>query len=104
MTTVDGTSRPLRSRQEGLLARYPLTSFFVMAYAFAWIVELPVVLSETGTGESWSGRVRWNTHYVITLGAPGCYHQSNHADEDGAMPRRWTRVAATDGVYRMPCP
>ena len=50
MTTVDGTSRPLRSRQEGLLARYPLTSFFVMAYAFAWIVELPVVLSETGTG------------------------------------------------------
>ncbi len=50
MTTVDATSRPLRSRRDGLLARHPLISFFVMAFAFAWIVEAPVVLSETGTG------------------------------------------------------
>lgn len=50
MTTVDATGRPLRSRRDSLLARYPLISFFVMAFAFAWIVEAPVVLSETGTG------------------------------------------------------
>ena len=34
----------------GLLARRPLVSFFVIAFAGAWVVELPVVLSRTGTG------------------------------------------------------
>jgi uncharacterized protein len=34
----------------GVLARHPLVSFFVIAYAGAWLLELPVVLSRTGTG------------------------------------------------------
>jgi uncharacterized protein len=34
----------------GVLTRHPLVSFFVLAYAGAWVVELPVVLSRTGTG------------------------------------------------------
>lgn len=50
MTTVDSADQPVRDAPHGLLARHPLTSFFVMAYAFSWLVELPVVLSETGTG------------------------------------------------------
>lgn len=50
MTTVDNADQPVRDAPQGLLARHPLVSFFVMAYAFAWLVELPVVLSETGTG------------------------------------------------------
>jgi uncharacterized protein len=50
MTTIDNADQPVRATQRGLLARHPLTSFFVMAYAFSWLVELPVVLSETGTG------------------------------------------------------
>jgi membrane protease YdiL (CAAX protease family) len=34
----------------GVLAGHPLVSFFVIAFAGAWVVELPVVLSRTGTG------------------------------------------------------
>jgi membrane protease YdiL (CAAX protease family) len=34
----------------GLLARYPLTSFFVMAFAFSWIAWSPWFLSEDGIG------------------------------------------------------
>lgn len=50
MTTVDNADQPLRDAPHGLLARHPLTSFFVMAFGFSWLVEAPVVLSETGTG------------------------------------------------------
>jgi uncharacterized protein len=38
------------SARHGLLARYPLTSFFVMAYAFSWIVWSPWVLGKDGAG------------------------------------------------------
>src|SRR5919107_5568649 len=38
------------SPPRGLLARHPLISFFVMAYAFSWIVWSPWVLSEEGVG------------------------------------------------------
>jgi uncharacterized protein len=48
-----GTAAPLQpaAPQRGLkalLARYPLISFFVMAYAFSWIVWAPWVLGEDG--------------------------------------------------------
>jgi len=36
--------------RQNLLARFPLISFFVMAYAFTWIVLAPWVLSEDGLG------------------------------------------------------
>src|ERR671920_919544 len=39
--------QPAAPRQ-GVLARYPLVSFFVMAYAFSWIVWAPWVLGEDG--------------------------------------------------------
>ena len=47
------TSAPLQpaAPQRGikaLLARHPLVSFFVMAYAFSWIVWAPWVLGEDG--------------------------------------------------------
>jgi uncharacterized protein len=42
-------AQPVSARQ-GLLARYPLTSFFVMAYAFSWIVWSPWVLGKDGAG------------------------------------------------------
>jgi membrane protease YdiL (CAAX protease family) len=35
---------------EGLFARYPLISFFVMAYALSWIAWSPWYLSEDGVG------------------------------------------------------
>lgn len=47
MTTAP--TQPVSARH-GLLARYPLTSFFVMAYAFTWIVWVPWVLGQDGAG------------------------------------------------------
>src|SRR5215212_605161 len=38
------------SPYKGLLARHPLTFFFLIAYAGTWLVELPYVLSEDGSG------------------------------------------------------
>jgi CAAX amino terminal protease family. len=49
MTTADTPERPASSRG-GLLARYPLTSFFVMAFALSWIAWSPWFLSEDGSG------------------------------------------------------
>jgi uncharacterized protein len=44
------TSAPVQpaAPHQGVLARYPLVSFFVMAYAFSWIVWSPWVLGEDG--------------------------------------------------------
>ena len=47
MTTAP--AQPAYARQ-GLLARHPLVSFFVMAYAFSWLVWTPWVLGEDGAG------------------------------------------------------
>jgi membrane protease YdiL (CAAX protease family) len=47
MTTAP--AQPTSARQ-GLLVRYPLISFFVLAYAFSWIVWAPWVLGKDGAG------------------------------------------------------
>jgi uncharacterized protein len=39
-----------RSDRPGVLARHPLPAFFVMAYAFSWIVWSPWVLGQDGAG------------------------------------------------------
>src|SRR5919202_3849357 len=51
-TNVTGNDPSVQpaSPQGGLLARHPLISFFVMAFAFSWIVWSPWVLSEEGVG------------------------------------------------------
>src|SRR5918911_1162264 len=49
MITADATERPGAAR-EGLLAHHPLVFFFLIAYAGAWLLEVPIALSETGTG------------------------------------------------------
>ena len=50
MTTVDNAAPQPDAAREGLLARHPLLFYFIIAYAGAWLVEVPVALSETGTG------------------------------------------------------
>ena len=47
MSTASAPAQPASARQ-GLLARHPLVSFFVMAYAFTWIVWSPWVLGQDG--------------------------------------------------------
>jgi uncharacterized protein len=49
MSTASAPAQPASARQ-GLLARHPLVSFFVMAYAFTWIVWVPWVLGQDGAG------------------------------------------------------
>jgi membrane protease YdiL (CAAX protease family) len=48
MTSIDEASRPSRVASTGLLARHPLISFFVIAYALAWLIEVPLALSANG--------------------------------------------------------
>jgi membrane protease YdiL (CAAX protease family) len=51
MTTADNTAQqPRGAVREGLLARHPLVFFFLIAYAGSWLLEVPIALSETGTG------------------------------------------------------
>src|SRR5436305_15029900 len=49
MTSDTAAPRPGTPR-EGLLARHPLSFFFLMAFAFSWIAWSPWVLSEDGAG------------------------------------------------------
>lgn len=49
MTSADTPEQPA-SPLGSLLARYPLTSFFVMAFAFSWIAWSPWFLSKDGAG------------------------------------------------------
>lgn len=50
MTNTGEDVRTNDAAPRNVLARHPLIWFFVLAYAFSWIVEAPVVLSKTGTG------------------------------------------------------
>jgi membrane protease YdiL (CAAX protease family) len=49
MSTASAPAQPASGRQ-GLLARHPLVSFFVLAYAFTWLVWTPWVLGQDGAG------------------------------------------------------
>ena len=48
--SLSNTSARPASPQRSLLARHPLISFFVLAYAFSWIAWSPWYLSQDGVG------------------------------------------------------
>jgi uncharacterized protein len=48
MSTADSASQPATSPQEGLLARHPLTFYFLIAFAFSWLIFLPIELTYCG--------------------------------------------------------
>src|SRR5213595_3086620 len=50
MTTADNAAQRPGAAREGLLARHPLVYYFIIAYAFSWLAEMPLVLSEDGAG------------------------------------------------------
>src|SRR5262245_66521956 len=54
-----GQSDVIDGGSKSLLARYPLVFYFIVAYAFAWLAEMPLVLSEDGAGLL-SYAVRWD--------------------------------------------
>lgn len=48
MASLGNLDRPSPAKPQGLLARHPLTAYFVIAYLVSWVIELPVVLSAQG--------------------------------------------------------
>jgi len=48
MITADNAGQRQGAARQGLLARYPLTFYFVIAYAFSWLVWVPLALSQDG--------------------------------------------------------
>ena len=50
MTTADNATRRQGAAREGLLARHPLTFYFIIAYALSWLAWVPLALSEDGSG------------------------------------------------------
>src|SRR5215217_6034189 len=58
------------STYKGLLARHPLTFFFIIAYAGTWLVELPYILSEDGSGllPFSSPLLKWTSPVTIFTG------------------------------------
>ena len=48
MSVVDDVADPSRTTARGPLARHPLIWFFVIAYAFSWLIEVPIALSAQG--------------------------------------------------------
>ena len=49
-TGANAAQHPGGPSGEGLLTRHPLVFFFLIAYAGSWLLEVPVALSDTGTG------------------------------------------------------
>jgi uncharacterized protein len=50
VTTAATAAQQQGAARKGLLARHPLVSFFVIAYAFSWFVWVPLALSQHGAG------------------------------------------------------
>jgi hypothetical protein len=50
MSVDDASVQQSASPQRGLLARHPLISFFILAYAGSWLAWMPLVLSGEGVG------------------------------------------------------
>jgi len=50
MTPADSVTKRPGAARENLLARHRLCFFFLIAYAFSWLAEMPLVLSEDGAG------------------------------------------------------
>src|SRR5215212_8415832 len=48
MSTADSASQPASSPEASLLARHPLTFYFLIAFSFSWLMFLPAVLTYYG--------------------------------------------------------
>lgn len=48
MAVVGNIDRSSRAVPQGVIARHPLTAYFVIAYLVSWVIEVPVALSAQG--------------------------------------------------------
>jgi hypothetical protein len=111
MTTANASERPATTRG-GLLARHPLISFFVMAYAGTWLVTVPVALSANGVGLLPfcipEGSVFFVSAAWVFLGPTLAAFIMTGTTEGRASIRRLLHVAGRPPVvpgssYRFPC-
>jgi len=59
MTSADNPDQRQGAARKGLFARYPLTFYFFTAYAFSWLVWVPLALSAMLTnGKTGNRRTR----------------------------------------------
>jgi len=81
------------SPYKGLLARHPLVFFFIFAYAGTWLLELPYVLSEDGSGllPFSSPVVQWMMPVSIFMGPFLAAFVMTGATEGRAGVRRFLR-------------
>ncbi len=49
-TTTENQQAPNSSSLRGVVARHPVVAFLLMAFVFAWIIMLPLLLSQSGFG------------------------------------------------------
>ena len=92
---------------KALLARYPLVSFFVMAYAFSWIVWAPWVLGEDGANvlppalsvPSCGGEVVTRRWYLCRTD-PLCVHHDSHDRREGGCAPSARPVGVVAGGLR----
>ena len=92
---------PLRGFK-ALLARHPLVFYFIIAYAFAWLSRMPLVLSEDGAGLL-SYVVRWGyaTSICRYLCGPiliGVRHDGHNRREGGGRPLAAPAGAVAGGL------
>jgi uncharacterized protein len=50
MTTISSVASTSESGLKAFAKRHPLTAYFTMAYAFTWVLVIPIMLSQMGLG------------------------------------------------------
>lgn len=50
MTTISSVESISESGLKGLAKHYPLTAYFILAFALMWVFVIPIVLSQSGLG------------------------------------------------------
>lgn len=100
--TAPGENRPAPGGLRSAMARRPLFSFFLMAYAFSWITLVPFILSEWGIlppGKIWKLFFVLNPFTGPTLAAFIMVRITEGREGWCAMRRRLRQTRAGWGFY-----
>jgi hypothetical protein len=50
MTTTSALANPDENRLRAFATRFPLTAYFILAFALMWVFVIPIMLSQRGLG------------------------------------------------------